>query len=120
MPSRAEVSTVAHGAVGPTSASTSAVVIRSARSHLLSWSTQGTSGHVRTLMGRPHPVMISGTIERPDTAALARLGLTGTILIVKATFSIVIAETALAANATAFDGDVIPIAVSLVLRHIGG
>lgn len=62
---------------------------------------------------------ITGTLARPDDAALARLGLTGSILLVKATFSISIGDTALAANAMAFDGDVIPIAVSLVLRHTG-
>jgi len=73
-----------------------------------------------TLIGRTHSIAIAGTLERPDDAALARLGLTGSILLVKATFSIAIKDTALAANATAFDGDVIPIAVSLVLSHTGG
>lgn len=72
-----------------------------------------------TLIGRTHSITITGTLQRPDDAALARLGLTGSILLVKATLSISIGDTALAANATAFDGEVIPIAVSLVLRHTG-
>lgn len=71
------------------------------------------------LLGRTHAIEIAGTLEHPNAAALARLGLTGSILLVKATFSIAIHETALAADAKAFDGDVIPIAVSLVLRHAG-
>jgi polyisoprenoid-binding protein YceI len=73
-----------------------------------------------SLIGRKHSIEIAGTLAQPDEAALARLGLTGSILIVKATFSISIKETALAADAGDFDGDLIPIAVSLVLRHTGG
>lgn len=72
-----------------------------------------------TLIGRTHSIVITGTLERPNDAALVRLGLTGSILLVKATFSIAIKDTALAANAKAFDGDIIPIAVSLVLSHTG-
>jgi polyisoprenoid-binding protein YceI len=72
-----------------------------------------------SLIGRKHSIEIAGTLAQPDEAALARLGLTGSILIVKATFSIAIKETALAADAGDFDGDLIPIAVSLVLRHTG-
>jgi len=73
-----------------------------------------------TLIGRTHAIAIAGTLKPADAAALARLGLTGSILLVKATFSIAIRDTALAANAKDFDGDDIPISVSLVLRHTGG
>ena len=73
-----------------------------------------------SLIGRKHSIEVAGTLAQPDEAALARLGLTGSILIVKATFSIAIKETALASNAGDFNGDRIPIAVSLVLRHTGG
>jgi polyisoprenoid-binding protein YceI len=72
-----------------------------------------------SLIGRTHSIAIAGTLKLADDAALARLGLTGAVLLVKATFSIAIKETALAANAKDFDGDVIPISVSLVLRHTG-
>ncbi|HET9988505.1 MAG TPA: YceI family protein, partial [Kofleriaceae bacterium] len=41
-----------------------------------------------SLIGRTHSVTIAGTVKRADRAALERLHLTGTILLVKATFSI--------------------------------
>jgi polyisoprenoid-binding protein YceI len=72
-----------------------------------------------TLMGREQSITIAGTLEKPDSVAVVRLGLTGSILLVNATFSIAIRDTALAANAAAFDVDVIPISVSLVLRYAG-
>jgi hypothetical protein len=71
------------------------------------------------LMGRTHAVEITGTLQQPDAAALQRLGLAGSILLVQADFSLVIADTALAPDAHDFDGDRIPIHVSLVLRHTG-
>jgi polyisoprenoid-binding protein YceI len=73
-----------------------------------------------SLVGRPHSITISGSLERADQAALERLHLTGTILLVKAAFSIALKDTALASHAGSFDADVIPISVSLVLRHTGG
>lgn len=73
-----------------------------------------------SLIGRTHEIEIAGTIERADDAALARLGLSGTILLVRATFSIAIHETALAQHSKDFAGDVIPISVSLVLRYTAG
>lgn len=73
-----------------------------------------------SLVGRTSSITIAGTLKRADQAALERLHLTGTILLVKATFSIAIKETALAPHAGSFDADVIPISVSLVLRHTGG
>ena len=73
-----------------------------------------------SLVGRTHSITIAGTLKLADQAALERLHLTGTILLVKATFSIAIKETALASHAGSFDADIIPISVSLVLRHTGG
>jgi polyisoprenoid-binding protein YceI len=70
-----------------------------------------------SLIGKTHAIEFTGTIAQPDDAGLARLGLSGEVLVVTATFSIRIADTALAANAGDFNGDRIPIAVSLVLRR---
>lgn len=82
----------------------------------LAFRAKGTVG----LIGRVHPVEITGVISHPDTAALARLGLTGAHLLVQADFALLIKDTALAPDAGDFDGDRIPIHVSLVLRHTGG
>ncbi len=71
------------------------------------------------LIGKTHVVEVTGTLGKPDDAALARLGLSGAILLVQAEFSIIIKDTALAPDAGDFDGDRIPIHVSLVLRHAG-
>jgi polyisoprenoid-binding protein YceI len=70
-------------------------------------------------IGKTHPIEISGTLRKPDAEAVARFGLSGEILLVQADFAIVIKETALASDAKDFDGDKIPIHVSLVLRHAG-
>ena len=69
------------------------------------------------LIGKTHAVEISGTLKKPDAAAVARLGLSGDIVLVQADFAVVLKETALAADAGDFDGDRIPIHVSLVMRH---
>lgn len=71
------------------------------------------------LMGRSHAVEVTGTVQKPDAAALERLGLRGDVLLVQADFSLAIRETALAAAADDFDGDRIPVHVSLVLRRAG-
>ncbi|MBA3501926.1 MAG: YceI family protein [Deltaproteobacteria bacterium] len=71
-------------------------------------------------VGKEHVVEVAGTLAKPDDAAKARLGLEGTIMLVQADLSLVIKETALAPDAGDFDGDRIPIHVSLVLRHTGG
>jgi len=76
----------------------------------------GTLGFI----GKTHAIEVSGTIKKPDPAALARLNLTGDVLLVQADFSIVVKETALAKDAGDFDGDRIPIHVSLVMRHTSG
>jgi len=72
------------------------------------------------LIGKTHSIEITGTLRKPDATAVARLGLSGEILLVKADFDVVIKETALASDAGDFDGSRIPIQVSLVLRHTGG
>jgi polyisoprenoid-binding protein YceI len=72
------------------------------------------------LVGKVHPVEVTGTLRQPDAAALARLGVTGSVLLAQADFALVIKETALAPDAKDFDGDRIPIHVSLVLRHTSG
>jgi polyisoprenoid-binding protein YceI len=71
------------------------------------------------LIGKTHSVEIAGTLRKPDASALARLGLSGEVLLVKADFNVSIKETAMAADAKDFDGDTIPIQVSLVLRRTG-
>ena len=71
-------------------------------------------------VGKTHPIEITGTLGKPDETALARLGLSGANLLVQADLSIPIKETALAPDAKDFDGDRIPVHVSLVLRHTGG
>jgi polyisoprenoid-binding protein YceI len=72
------------------------------------------------LIGKTHAVEITGTLKKPDAAALARLGVTGDVLLVQADFAVVIKETALASDAGDFDGDRIPVHVSLVMRHTSG
>jgi polyisoprenoid-binding protein YceI len=69
------------------------------------------------LMGRSHAVEVTGTVQKPDAAALERLGLLGDVLLVQADLSLAIRETALAPRAQSFDGERIPIHVSLVLRR---
>jgi polyisoprenoid-binding protein YceI len=72
------------------------------------------------LIGKSHPIEVTGTLKRPDAAALQRLNLSGDVLLVQADFAVVIKETALASDAGDFDGDRIPIHVSLVMRHTSG
>jgi polyisoprenoid-binding protein YceI len=81
----------------------------------IAFRAQGTA----QLMDRTHPVEVTGSLKQADAAALARLGLTGSVLIAEADFSLVIKDTALAPDAGTFTGDRFPIHVSLVLRHIG-
>lgn len=69
------------------------------------------------LMGKAHAVEVTGSLAKPDAAALARLGLAGDVLLVQADFALALHETALAPDAGDFDGDRIPIHVSLVLRR---
>ncbi len=92
---------------------TDVVAARQDTPHMIAFRARGTLG----LIGRTHPVEVTGTLARPDAAGLARLGLAGDILLVQASFSIPIAETALAPDAGDFDGDRIPVFVSLVLKH---
>jgi polyisoprenoid-binding protein YceI len=76
-----------------------------------------------SLIGQTHSVEVTGTLKKPDAAALARLNLKelgADVLLVQAEFPVVIKETALAQDAHDFDGDQIPIQVSLVMRHTSG
>jgi polyisoprenoid-binding protein YceI len=82
----------------------------------LAFRAHGTLG----LIGKTHSIEVTGTLKKPDAAALTRLGLSGEILLVQADFEIAIKETALAGDAGDFDGDRIPIHVSLVMRHTSG
>lgn len=87
-----------------------------AGSNTVGFRAHGTLG----LIGKTHSIEITGTMKKPDAAALARLKLAGDVLVVQADFSVVIKETALAGDAGDFDGDRIPIHVSLVMRHTSG
>jgi polyisoprenoid-binding protein YceI len=78
------------------------------------------AGGTLGLIGESHAIEVTGTLKKPDAAALARLGLSGEILLVQADFAVVIKETALGKDAGDFDGDRIPIHVSLVMRRTGG
>jgi hypothetical protein len=73
-----------------------------------------------SLIGKTHSIEVTGTMKKPDAAALARLQLSGDVLLIQAEFPVVIKETALAKDAGDFDGDKIPIQVSLVMRHTSG
>lgn len=94
----------------------SVIAVRQDEHQMIAFRAPGTV----ELMGRRHAVEISGTLRKPDAAALARLGLDGDVLLVQADFSLAIAETGLAPNAGDFDGDRILVHVALVLRHTGG
>ncbi|HEX8114540.1 MAG TPA: YceI family protein, partial [Kofleriaceae bacterium] len=85
-----------------------------------------------SLIGKTHSIEVTGTMKKPDAAALDRLHLTGSsagspagspagdVLLIQAEFPVVIKETALAKDAGDFDGEQIPIQVSLVMRHTSG
>ena len=89
---------------------------RQAGANTVGFRAHGTLG----LIGKPHAIEITGTMKKPDPAALERLQLTGDVLLVQADFFIAIKETALASSAGYFDGDRIPVHVSLVMRHTSG
>jgi hypothetical protein len=72
------------------------------------------------LIGKTHSIEVTGTMKKPDAAALERLHLSGDVLLVQADLAVVIKDTALAKDAGDFDGDRIPIQVSLVMRHTSG
>lgn len=76
---------------------------------------RGTVG----LIGKRHDVEVTGTLGKPDAAASARLGLDGDVMIVVASFALSIRDTALAPDAGDFDGDRLPLSISLVVRHTG-
>lgn len=77
-------------------------------------------GHgVIGLVGREHPLPITGTLKLLDDDARARLGLPGEApaMLAEADLKLTIADTVLAPDAGDFDGEVIPVHVSLVLVH---
>ena len=92
------------------------VAVRQDAPAAIAFRATGTLG----LIGKTHAIDITGTLIRPDAAGLARMKLTGDVLIARAAFEIPVRETALASDAGDFDAPVIPIVVSLVLRHTGG
>ena len=73
-----------------------------------------------TLIGKAHAIEVTGTLRKPDAAALTRLGLSGDVLLAQAGFEVVIKDSALAGDAGDFDKPQIPIQISLVLRRTGG
>jgi len=90
--------------------------VRANGSHEVAFRAAGTI----SLMGRSHAIVVTGTLTKLDAAALARLMLAGDILLVQADFMLPIRDTALAPNAHDFDGERIPVHVSLVLRYASG
>jgi polyisoprenoid-binding protein YceI len=78
----------------------------------LAFRAAGTVG----MMGREHPVEVTGTLGRLDDAGRQRLARGAALaLYADAGFELAIADTALAADAGDFDRDRIPIAVKLIL-----
>jgi len=90
------------------------LAVRQTSANEIAFRAAGTAN----LMNKAHAIEITGVMQQPDAAALQRLGVSGDVLLVQADFSLVIAETALAADAHDFDGDRFPVHVSLVLRRI--
>jgi len=82
---------------------------------LVAFRARGTIG----LIGREHPVEVTGTARALDAAGRQRLGLAGDApaMVVAADLAVVIKDTALAPDAGDFDGDRIPVHASLVLVH---
>ena len=70
------------------------------------------------LIGRTHPVAVTGTLRAPDAAARTRLGFAGDapLVLVEAAFDLRIADTELAADRGDFGKDTIGVRVNLVLR----
>jgi polyisoprenoid-binding protein YceI len=71
------------------------------------------------LMGMRHPVTVTGLLQGYDAEGRRRLGFAPTDPVMRASakFEIRIRDTKLAPDAGDFDGDIIPIEVSLVLRR---
>jgi len=90
------------------------LAVRQTSANEIAFRAAGTAN----LMNKAHAIEITGVMQQPDAAALQRLGVSGDVLLVQADFSLVIAETALSADAHDFDGDRFPVHVSLVLRRI--
>lgn len=80
----------------------------------IAWRAAGTIG----MVGRTHPVEVTGVLRVLDDGARGRLGIAAPhAMLAEADLRIPIADTALAPDAGDFDGDHIPVHVSLVLVH---
>ncbi|HEY4178956.1 MAG TPA: YceI family protein [Kofleriaceae bacterium] len=90
-----------------------AAAVRANGANVIAFRAPGTV----SLLGKTHIVDVTGTVTKLDAAALARQGLTGDVLLVQADLALSIKTTALAPDAGDFDGDRLPIHVSLVLRR---
>ena len=82
----------------------------------IAYSAEGTVH----LMGLRHRVAATGTMRAPDPAARSRLGFQpgDAMFLATARFEVKISESKLAPDKGDFDGDIIPIDVSLVLRRV--
>ncbi len=82
----------------------------------VAYSAEGTVN----LMGLRHKVAATGTMRAPDPAARSRLGFQpgDAMFLATARFEVKISESKLAPDKGDFDGDIIPIDVSLVLRRV--
>ncbi|HEY4059998.1 MAG TPA: YceI family protein, partial [Kofleriaceae bacterium] len=85
--------------------------VRANGANSIAFRAPGTIG----LLGKEHLVDVTGTVTKLDAAALQRQNLTGDVLLVQADLALSIKTTALASDAGDFDGDRLPIHVSLVL-----
>ncbi|MCP4449591.1 MAG: hypothetical protein GY811_30300 [Myxococcales bacterium] len=69
------------------------------------------------LVGRTHLVDVVGTLRAVDTSLATKLGLSaGTHILLQSSFSLNLKETSIGNDGT-FDVDVVPISVTLVLKH---
>jgi polyisoprenoid-binding protein YceI len=82
----------------------------------IAYSAEGTVN----LMGLRHRVAATGTLRAPDPAARSRLGFQpgDAMFLATARFEVKISESKLAPDKGDFDGDIIPIDVSLVLHRV--
>jgi polyisoprenoid-binding protein YceI len=82
----------------------------------VAYSAEGTVN----LMGLRHRVAATGTLRAPDPAARSRLGFQpgDAMFLATARFEVKISQSKLAPDKGDFDGDIIPIDVSLVLHRV--
>jgi polyisoprenoid-binding protein YceI len=68
------------------------------------------------LIGRTHEVAVTGTVRALDAAAGERLDVDGAALLVRASFVLLLEQTAMGHDGT-FDSDEIPLGITLVMTH---